>query len=72
MLKKIKYILNAWKWYHELYLLINSHFFKRNMCIGHGCYFEETGIWLKEDDIEYLKSIGLLEDKSGERLDGKL
>ena len=32
------------------------------MCIGHGCYFEETGIWLKDEDIAYLKSIGLLNE----------
>lgn len=64
-MKKVKFILKAFTWYPQLQRLMNSHFFKRNMCIGHGCYFEETGIWLKEDDIKYLKSIGLLEDKKG-------
>ena len=71
MIQKIRFILKVFKGYPKLKQLLNSHFFKRNMCIGHGCYFEEAGIWLKEDDIKYLKSIGLLEDDNGKRLDRK-
>lgn len=61
-MNKLRLIWNVVKFYPQLKQLLNSHFFKRNMCIGHGCYFEETGIWLKNEDILYLKSIGLLNE----------
>lgn len=59
----VRKFLKVLKNYKKLTHLLADHFYKRNMCIGNGCYFEECGIWLKESDILFLKDLGILKDE---------